>query len=197
LHRFRGNQNTRDTIRRHPRKGELLEEVGVFARDALIEGLELEPAGERRAHERVGVLGGFVRDSAGLASGFGEQLRLAGAVHGNEPPGGFVDAVADGEQAVIAEDGGFFRSERAGDAVTFGSFLDDAAVIFKDHVILVKRASILRERIEQAAERGPGLAVQRMGVRGCDHVRAGGVNARVNGEGGEIDFRAASTTLPE
>jgi hypothetical protein len=168
-----------------------VEEVGLLVGDALEEGLELEPAGEVRAHEGVGVLGGFVGNFVGLAGGFGEQLGLARTVHGDEPPGGFVHGMADGEQAVIAKDGGLLRAEGAGDAVAFGGFLDDAGEILKDDVIFVKRASILRERIEQAAEGGPRFTVERVGVGGGDDVGASGVDARVDGEGGEIDFRAA------
>jgi hypothetical protein len=52
--------------------GTLVEEVGLFVGDALEEGLELEPAGEVRAHEGVSVLGGFVGNFVGLAGGFGE-----------------------------------------------------------------------------------------------------------------------------
>jgi hypothetical protein len=169
----------------------LVEEVGLFVGDALEEGLELEPAGEVRAHESVGVAGGVVGNFVGLAGGFGEQLGLARAVHGDEPPSGFVHGMADSEQAVIAEDGGFLRAEGAGDAVAFGGFFDDAGEILENDVIFVKRASILGERIEQAAEGGPRFTVERVGVSGSHHVGAGGVDARVNGEGGEIDFRAA------
>jgi hypothetical protein len=159
--------------------------------DALEEGLELEPAGEVRAHEGESASGRGVGNFVGLASGFGEQLGLAGAVHGDEPPSGFINGVADGEQAVIAEDGGFLRAEGTGDAVAFGGFLDDAGVIFENDVIFVKRASVLGKRIKQAAEGGPRLTVERVSVGGGDHVRARGVYARVNGEGGEIDFRMA------
>jgi hypothetical protein len=163
----------------------------LFVGDALEEGLELEPAGEMRAHQGVGAPGRGLGNFVGLAGGFGEQLSLAGTVHGDEPPGGFVDGVADGQQAVIAEDGGFLCAKGAGDAVAFGSFLDDAGVILENDVIFVERAGILRERIEQAAQGGPRFSVERVSVSGGDHVRARGVNARVNGEGGEIDFRTA------
>jgi hypothetical protein len=46
-------------------------------------------------------------------------LSLAGAVHGDKPPGSFVHAVADRQQAVIAQDCGFFRAKGAGNAVAF------------------------------------------------------------------------------
>src|SRR6266849_479896 len=107
----------------------LVEEAGLPVGDALEEGLELEPAGEVRAHEGVSAFGRGVGNFMRLASGFGEQLGLAGAVHGDEPPGGFVHGVADGEQAVIAEDGGLLRTEGAGDAIAFGSFLDNPRIV--------------------------------------------------------------------
>jgi len=171
--------------------GSLVEEVGLLVGDALEEGLELEPAGEVRAYEGVSVLGGFVGNFVWLAGGFGEQLGLARAVHGDEPPSGFVDRVADSEQSVIAEDGGLLGAEGAGDAVAFGSFLDDAGEILENDVILVKCASVLGERIEQAAEGGPRFTVERVSVGGRNDIGARGVDARVDGEGCEIDFRAA------
>ena len=85
----------------------------------------------------------------------------------------------------------FFAPRAVGDAVALGGFLDNAGEILKDDVIFVKRASILGDRIEQASEGGPRFAVEGVSVGGGDHVRARGVYARVNGESGEIDFRAA------
>jgi len=163
----------------------------VGAGDALPKRLELKPTREVCADQRVGVLSGIVGHSVRLACGFGEKLRVAGAVHGDEPPGGFVDRVAHGQEAVIPQDGRFFGAESPSDAVTLGSFLDDAGVIVEDRVIFIKRASILRERIEAATERGPRFAVKGMRMRGSKNVGARGVNARVNGERGEIDFRVA------
>jgi len=182
---------TGNTPAPQPFEESLVEEVGLLVGDALEEGLELEPAGEVRAHERVGVLGGFVGNFVGLAGGFGEQLGLARAVHGDEPPRGFFDGVTDGEQTVIAKDGSLLCAEGAGDAVAFGSFLDDTGELLENDVIFVKRASILRERIEQAAEGRPRFAIERVGVGSGNDIWARGVNARVNGEGSEIDFRTA------
>ena len=138
----------------------------MCAGDALPERLELEPARQVRADQGVSILRRFVGNSLRLARGFGEKLRLAGAVHGNEPPGGLVDCVANGQEAVIPKDGGFFQAEGSSDAVAFGSFLDDAGVIVENRVIFIKRASILRERVQAAAERGPRLAVKGMRMRG-------------------------------
>lgn len=39
--------------------------------------------------------------------GIDEELGVAGFVEREEPEGGFVDRVADGEDAVVLEDGGF------------------------------------------------------------------------------------------
>src|SRR5215831_14227920 len=94
--------------------------------DALPERLELEPTREVRTDQSIGVLRGLVRNSLRLARGFGKELRLARAVHGDEPPGCFVDAVANGEQAVIPQDGGLFGPESASDPVAFGSLLNNA-----------------------------------------------------------------------
>src|SRR5437870_3798894 len=167
------------------------EQIGLGAGDALPERLELEPAGKMRAHERVRVLRGFVGNAVRLARGFREQLRLARAVHGDEPPSGFIDCVANGKQAVIAENGSFLRAKSMGDAVALRSFFDDAAVIVEHHVIFVKRAGILGERVEPAAKRRPRFAIKRMGVGSGNHVRPSGVDAGMNRKSGEIDFSMA------
>ena len=62
-------------------------------------------------------------------------------------------------------------------------------------MIVVEGASILGERIEQSAKRGPRLSVEGVRVRSSYHVRAGGVNAGVNGKRGEIDLRVAFHNL--
>lgn len=166
-------------------------EVGVSAGDALPERLELEPAREVRADQSIGILRGFVGNSLRLACGFREKLRLAGAVHGDEPPGSFVNAVANGKKAVIPQDGCLFGAKSASDSVAFGSVLDNAGVIIEDRMIFVKRTGILCDRIQAAAEGRPRFAVKRMRVRCGDNVGARGVNARVNGKRGEIDFGVA------
>ena len=117
------------------------------AGNALPERLKLEPACQMRADERVGVLGSFVRNSLWLACCFSEKLRLARAIHGDKPPGSFVNTMAHRKQAMIPQDGRLFGAESAGDAITFGCFLDDAGVIVKDRVIFIKRASVLCKRI--------------------------------------------------
>ncbi len=154
-----------------------VEQIRLLAGDAVPERLKLEPANQGQAYLRVRELGGFVGNLARLAGRFGEQLRLAGAVHGDEPPGGFVDGLPNRQKAMIAEDGGFFVAQRFGDAVAFIRAIDDAGVIVKHDVIFVERAGILRERIEQPSERGPRFAIERMGMRGGDDIGARFVNS--------------------
>ena len=101
-----------------------------------------------------------------VASGFCQQLRLAGAVHGDEPPNGFVNALAHSKQAVIAQDSCLLLAKRVGDTVAFGSFFNDADGIVEHNVVLVKRASVLRERIAQPSERRPRFAEKRMSMNG-------------------------------
>jgi len=127
---------------------DLFEEVGVRAGYALEKGLELEPSGEVRSHQNISALGNCIGNFVRLAGGFDEQLRLAGTVHRDKPPGGLVDGVAYGQKAVIAQNRGFLRAEGAGDAVAFRSFFNNSGVIVEHDVIIVKCASVLRERIE-------------------------------------------------
>jgi hypothetical protein len=48
----------------------------------------------------------------------GHQLRLRGALQGEEPPGGAVDGLADGEYAVVAQNHGLVRTERPADPLS-------------------------------------------------------------------------------
>src|SRR5215467_9302619 len=118
------------------------------ARDALPERLELKPTCQMRSDQHISILGGFVRNSLRLARGLGKKLRLAGTIHGNKPPSGFVNGVAHSEQAVIPQDGGLFRAKSASDAVAFSRIFNDAGVIVEDRVILIKRAGVLRKWVQ-------------------------------------------------
>ncbi len=92
----------------------------------------------------------------------------------------------DSEQAVVAQDDGLAVAEFVRDALAFLDIEDDSGVLVEQGMVLVEGARILGDRIEQPAERRPRLAVHRMGVRGADHVRAGGVHLRVDGERGRV-----------
>src|SRR5437899_9786909 len=83
---------------------ESVEQVGLLAHDAGIERLEAQPSARVHAHLTGGSLRVLAVDEHRGARGLGHELRLARAIHGDEPPGGLVDAVADGEQAVVAQD---------------------------------------------------------------------------------------------
>ena len=98
---------------------------------------------------------------------------------------------ADGQQSVIAQDDRFARAERARDAVALGGLVDHAGEIVEQAVVLIEGARVLRDRVEQAAERRPGLAVDGVGVRRRHGIGPRSVNARVDGEGGSVDRMVA------
>ena len=84
-----------------------VEQVGVGAADLLPQRLEAEPAGDAATPVCSRVYGGVVvRDELRRAGRHRQQLRLAAAVHAEEPERGLVDRLADGEQAVVLVDGG-------------------------------------------------------------------------------------------
>ena len=95
--------------------------------------------------------------------------------------------LADGEQAVVAQDDRLALAEGVGDALALLDVEDDAGVVVEERVVLVERARVLRDGVEQAPERRPGLAVDRVGVGGGDDVGPGGVHLGVDGEGGRVD----------
>ena len=121
------------------------------------------------------------------AGRLGQQLGLARALHGDEPPGRLVDRVPDGQQPVVAEDDGLVVAERVGDALALLDVEHHAGVVVEERVVLVEGADVLGDRVERAAERRPRLAVDRVRVGGGHHVGPGGVDLGVDGEGGPVD----------
>src|SRR5258708_11868 len=120
-----------------------VEQVRLFLDDALPERLKLKPPGHVRAHlfareERV-----FAVNRNRFPGGFRHQLRLTGPLHGNEPPGGFVHRLPDGEQSVVAQDDGLAPAQGLRDALAFGSLIDHAGEIIEDGVIFEERAGVL------------------------------------------------------
>ena len=129
-----------------------LQQVGLFADDAGPQRLELEPSGHVRSDllvcdRRAGRINFY-----GSAYSFCQELGLTTSFHGDEPPGGFVDGLAYGQQAVVAQDRCFLCAQGLGDALAFGTFKHDAGEIREYRVILVEGAGILRDGIEQASE---------------------------------------------
>src|ERR1700692_912859 len=104
--------------------------------------------------------------------GLGEQLRLATSVHGDEPPGGLLDRLAYGDQAVIAQDRRLVRTKSFSYPLALRRFVHYAGEVREQSMVLVKRASVLRDGIQQSPECGPGFPVHRMRVRSGNHVRA-------------------------
>ena len=61
-----------------------------------------------------------------------------------------------------------------------------AGVVVEQRVVAIEGAGVLGQGIEQPAKRGPGLAVDRMGVGRGDHVRPRRMDLGMDGEGGGV-----------
>ena len=133
--------------------------------------------------------------STGVPAASAMQLGLTRALHRDEPPHRFVDRVPDGEQPVVAQDRGLVVAERVGDALALLGVEHDAGVVVEQRVVVVERADVLGQRVEEPAERRPRLAVHRVRVGGRDHVGPGGVDLRVDRERGAVDRRVALDDL--
>ena len=81
---------------------------------------------------------------------------------------------------------GLALPERVRDALALFGVEHHAGVVVEERVVFVEGAGVLRERIEEATERRPRLAVDRVRVRGGDHIRTGRVHGRVDGERGGV-----------
>src|SRR5262249_23933977 len=88
-----------------------VEQGGIRAAGLLPERREAEPARQRIARLLPRVRSHLVVDVVRFAGRHGEQLRLATALHRDEPEGGFVDRFAHREQTVVAVDRGLARRE--------------------------------------------------------------------------------------
>ena len=124
--------------------------------------------------------------STGVAGGLRQQLGLARALHGDEPPGRLVDRrLPDGQQPVVRQDDGLVPAERVGQSLALLEIEHDTGVVVEQGVVAVERAGVLGDRIEQPAQRRPGLAVHGMRVRGGHDVGSRRVHLRVDGERGQ------------
>jgi len=95
----------------------------------------------------------------------------------------------DREQAVVAQDDGL-RSPSAW-AMRFPSSVSSTTrEVVEQRMVLVEGADVL-VMVRAVCPWRPGLAVDRMGVGGGDHVGPGRVDLRVDGEGGGVDWLVA------
>src|SRR5262249_1157424 len=72
-----------------------------------------------------------------------------------------VHRVPDREEAVVAQDHRLLLAEGVGETLALLEVEDDARVVVEQGVVLVEGADVLRDRVEQPAERGPRLPVDR------------------------------------
>src|ERR1039458_2138005 len=103
-----------------------VEEVRLFLRDPVPKRPETELPCQMRTdlpgrHERHLVVDEDRRSRSG-----GKKLRLARALHRDEPPGGFLDGTADGEEPVIAQYHCFVLTECVGEALALFDIEHDA-----------------------------------------------------------------------
>ena len=88
-----------------------------------------------------------------------------------------------------------FVPERVCQALAFLGIEHDPGVVVEHRMIPVEGARVLRQGIERPAQRRPGLAVDGVGVGGRHDVGAGGMDLRVDGEGGGVDRPVALDDL--
>ena len=159
--------------------------------DRLVERLELEPAGNGRSYYLARVKSGFVRDMDGWCDSFRHHLSVATAIHGDEPPSGFVDGLADREEAVILQDSRFAIAESGGNAIGFVDLRYETSIGAEQGMVFIESTSVLGDGIEEAAERGPRFPIHRMSMGRANHVGTSRVHAGVDGEGRAIDQMVA------
>ena len=130
-----------------------VKQIRLFARDALPQRLKLKPSGDMGANlpsrnKRI-----FAIDRNRFPRRLRQKLCLAAPVHGDEPPNRLIHRFAHGEQSVIAQDRRFPRAECARNALALTRVIHDAGEIVEHCVVLEKRASVLRDGIQQPPKR--------------------------------------------
>src|SRR5271170_8469266 len=108
----------------------------MLAGDHIPQRLVLEPTSHVRADLAARYRRVLVADRDRPSGCLGQELSLATPLHGDEPPHGFIHAVADCEQSMISEDDGFVLTERLADPFALGHFVYHAGVVVEDSVIL-------------------------------------------------------------
>jgi len=88
---------------------------------------------------------------------------------------------------VILEQRGFGIAQAGGDVLPFLLRQHDAVEALVQHVVVVERARVLRERVDLAAERAPRPPVDGVAVRGAHDVGPGGVHGGVDHVRGRVE----------
>src|ERR1700683_1052833 len=126
----------------------LVEQIGLVTNDSREKWLKLEPSSEMISHLLPRRNSGGMIDFYRFAGCLCEQLCLATTVHGDEPPRGFLDAVADSDQTMIPQNRSFVFSKSLRDPLALGRFIYDACELGEKSVVLIKRAGVLCDGIE-------------------------------------------------
>ena len=117
--------------------------------------------------EFSGVGGHLMWNQLGCANGFGHDLGHARAFHRQKPIGSGVNGGANGEQPVVLVDGSLALRKLRCDFFAGGGLHHYCATLFgDDHMVVIKITTVLGDRVEFAAKRGPRFAVHRVGM-GC------------------------------
>lgn len=103
--------------------------------------LRTEPASPWRSHSLVRIRRILLVDLHGLTSAtsgrrISHQLRMAALLHAQEPEDGLLDGLADGQQTMVDEKGGFLVAEAFRDVVALFLNEDDAVEGFVKYVVL-------------------------------------------------------------
>lgn len=109
------------------------------------------------------------------------ELNLAAALDETQKERGFVDSVADGDEAVVEEQGSFtLGAQRAGNLLTLLLGSDDTGVLGVNGKDAVDITDVLCNHLERLAKDAPGAACNGVGVANGVDVMASLVDLGVN-----------------
>ena len=177
---------------------ESVEQVGLLAHDRLVERLEAHVAGHRLAHLRRGER---APSRSSMSTGVPAASASSCAWHERSIVTNHHTASSTEWPTVsspwLRRMTALLLAERVRDALALLGVEHHAGVVVEQRVVLVERARVLRERVEEAAERRPRLAVDRVRVRGGDR-RRGAPRARAEWIANAAVFTppSPSTTSP-
>ena len=87
-------------------------------------------------------------------------------------------------------------AERLGNSLTFVQLGCDSAVVLVESVVVVKGASVLRNRVQLPAQCRERAAVRGVRMRRTHGIGTGRMNARINRESSSVTGWLPSTTSP-
>ena len=154
--------------------------------------LRTEPTRLRRAHSPI-CIGRLISPNSNrlLAArprrSLRHQLTLATLLHRQEPKHRLLHAATHSQQTMVLQQRRLLATKTSRNVLPLLLRQHNAIETLIQHVIVVERARILRQRVQLAAQAAERAAVDAVAVRGAQNVWSSFVDGRVDHVGGGVE----------